>query len=74
MTDSDIQKANDLLSAISRQRDEALNALAHAQADIAALRRQFAAAQQSVVEAKPQIPAPLANGHADQSQTSAQIE
>jgi hypothetical protein len=38
----DLQRANDMLAAMQMQRDQALNAVVHAQAELAALRREVA--------------------------------
>jgi predicted nucleic acid-binding Zn-ribbon protein len=45
---AELQKANDMLAAIQSQRDQAMNGLVLAQAEIAALRRQIAEGEQKL--------------------------
>lgn len=48
MTNTDAQRAQDMLAAMQRQRDNALNAMVHAEAEIASLNRQVAGLQEQV--------------------------
>ncbi len=50
MTDTAEQRANDLLAAVCRQREEALNAAAHWQADAIAAQRRIAELEARVAE------------------------
>jgi hypothetical protein len=46
----EMQKANDMLAAMQMQRDNALNAMVHAQAELAALRRELAVKDGRIAE------------------------
>ncbi len=70
MTDKpnpDLQRANDMLTAIEQERNSLANRLVHAQADLAAEKRKSAEMAGRVVELEAKLVAKFSNGHADKS-------
>jgi hypothetical protein len=54
---TDLQRAQDMLNAMQQQRDQALNAMVNASAEVASLRRELAAKDARIAELEKPIAA-----------------